>query len=70
MFRAWLLIVWLGSDSNFTLVESFEDHAGCDQRRSQILTSLDSRFTAICTQEMQQRHLLRYQKQDQHKADK
>ena len=70
MFRTWLLIVWIGADSDFTLIDSFKDLGQCNQRRSEIVKTLDGRFTVICTQDMQEKYLLKYQKQEQQASDK
>lgn len=54
MIREWLLIIWLGTTTNFTLQGVYWSHEDCARAREEIITTVKPDFVVICTQDMRE----------------
>ena len=53
MIKEWLLVAWIGTTTNFTLISSHPTHSACDQARAEWLaTNPRSVVTVACTQNL------------------
>lgn len=54
MIREWLLVIWLGTTTNFTLGGVFWSLEQCIQARDETLRTVTSDFQVVCTQDMRE----------------
>lgn len=55
MLREWLLIVWLGTTSNFVLISHHPNWPDCDQERDRLQRQLGpGNFRVECRQDMRE----------------
>lgn len=54
MIKEWLLIIWMGTTTNFTLQGVYWDWKTCDQARSELIKTLDQNFTVACVQDFRE----------------
>lgn len=54
MIREWLLVIWLGTTTNFTLQGVYWSHEDCARARDKIVQTLSQDFVAVCTQDMRE----------------
>ena len=52
--KEWLLVVWLGTSSNFMIHDVFWNREECNRAREALLDTLSSDYTVICTQDMRE----------------
>jgi hypothetical protein len=54
MIREWLLIVWLGTSTNFTIQGVFWNTEDCTKALNDTKQQLGADFVVVCTQNMQE----------------
>ena len=54
MIREWLLVIWIGTTTNFTLQGVYWSQEDCVRARDEIVTRLRSDFVAACVQDMRE----------------
>ena len=54
MIREWLLIVWLGTSTNFTLGGVYWSIDDCVRARQEMSQRLGPDFVVVCTQDMRE----------------
>jgi hypothetical protein len=54
MIREWLLVVWLGTSTNFTLQGVYWSLEDCVRARSKLAATLGADFQVVCTQDMRE----------------
>jgi hypothetical protein len=55
MIKEWLLVAWIGTTTNFTMISSHPTQSACDQARAAWLeANPGSVVTVICTQDMRE----------------
>jgi hypothetical protein len=54
MIREWLLIIWIGTSTNFSLHSVHWSQEECNHARSHLLDNLPQDFVAVCTQDMRE----------------
>lgn len=54
MIREWLLIVWLGTSTNFTLQGVYWSWEECSQARGDLIKNLGADHVVVCTQDMRE----------------
>ena len=54
MIREWLLVVWLGTSSNFSIQGIFWNLEDCQQARQALVQDLGRDFVVVCTQDMRE----------------
>ena len=54
MIREWLLVIWLGTSTNFTLQGVYWSREDCEQSRRQLMSQLNQDFVLVCTQDMRE----------------
>lgn len=54
MIREWLLVVWLGTSTNFTLQGVYWSLEDCGRARDQLTQKLGSGYVIVCTQDMRE----------------
>ena len=54
MIREWLLVVWLGTTTNFTLQGVYWSLEDCARARQDLVSTLPKDFVAVCTQDMRE----------------
>ena len=54
MLKEWLLIVWLGTSTNFTLQGVYWSLEDCARAREKLTQQLSSDFQISCTQDMRE----------------
>lgn len=54
MIREWLLIVWLGTSTNFTLQGVFWSQEECHRARLELAQDLGPEFTMVCVQDLRE----------------
>ena len=54
MIREWLLVVWLGTSTNFTLQGVYWRLEDCAHARTELLKTLGADFTVVCTQDLRE----------------
>lgn len=54
MIREWLLVVWLGTSTNFTLQGVYWSSEDCARARQQLTQEFASTFVIVCTQDMRE----------------
>ena len=53
MLKEWLLVAWIGTTTNFTMISSHPTHTACDRARAQWLEENPrSVVTVACTQNL------------------
>jgi hypothetical protein len=52
--KEWLLVIWLGTSSNFMIRDVFWNWQECDSARRALLPSLSSEYVLVCTQDMRE----------------
>lgn len=52
--KEWLLVIWLGTSSNFMIQDVFWNWEDCNRARLALLQTLSSEFVTICTQDMRE----------------
>lgn len=52
--KEWLLVIWLGTSSNFMIRDVFWNWQECDNAREALSHILSSDYTVICTQHMRE----------------
>jgi hypothetical protein len=54
MIREWLLIVWLGTSTNFSIQGVYWSLEDCARSRHDLSTNLGAEYVVICTQDMRE----------------
>lgn len=54
MIREWLLVVWLGTSTNFTLQGIYWSLEDCARARLELAQTLAPEFVLVCTQDMRE----------------
>jgi hypothetical protein len=54
MIREWLLVVWLGTSTNFTLQGTYWSLEDCARARHELIQQLSGNFVVVCTQDMRE----------------
>jgi hypothetical protein len=54
MIREWLLVVWMGTSTNFTIQGVYWNLEDCARARQALTTTLGPDFVAACTQDMRE----------------
>lgn len=54
MIREWLLVVWLGTSTNFSLQGTYWSLEDCARARQRLVEHLSPDFVVICTQDMRE----------------
>ena len=55
MLKEWLLVAWIGTTTNFTMISSHPTQSACDRARAEWLEANPrSVVTVICTQDMRE----------------
>jgi hypothetical protein len=54
MFKEWLLIVWVGTSSNFTLLEYHPSHPSCKEAMERAKEDFKDPFVVECRQDMRE----------------
>ena len=54
MIREWLLVVWLGTSTNFTLQGIYWSLEDCARARTELAQNLGAEFAVICTQDLRE----------------
>jgi len=54
MIREWLLIVWIGTSTNFSLQGIYWGLEDCARARHELSTKLGADYTVVCTQDMRE----------------
>ena len=54
MIREWLLVVWLGTSTNFSVQGIYWSLEDCARARQQLTQQLTADFVVICTQDMRE----------------
>ena len=54
MIREWLLVVWLGTSTNFSLQGIYWSLEDCARARHDLSTKLDADYVVVCTQDMRE----------------
>lgn len=52
--KEWLLVVWLGTSTNFTVLGYHWSHQECDKQRMVLESQLDHAYVIICTQDLRE----------------
>jgi hypothetical protein len=52
--KEWLLVIWLGTSSNFMIQDVFWNWAECDRARQSLISTLGVEYVVICTQDMRE----------------
>ena len=52
--KEWLLVIWLGTSTNFSINSVYYNLSSCDSARAELAKTLDDRFTLVCTQDMRE----------------
>jgi len=52
--KEWLLVIWLGTSTNFSIHSFYYNLASCDRARTELAKTLDDQFTVVCTQSMRE----------------
>ena len=54
MIREWLLVVWVGTSTNFSLQGIYWNLETCAQAQQQLVQQLGGDFVVVCTQDMRE----------------
>jgi hypothetical protein len=54
MIREWLLVIWLGTSTNFTVHSIHWDQQHCERSRHELISKLGPDFVVVCTQDMRE----------------
>ena len=54
MIREWLLVVWLGTSTNFTVQGIHWSLEECARAREELSKNLGEHYTVVCTQDMRE----------------
>jgi hypothetical protein len=54
MIREWLLVIWLGTSTNFSLQGIYWSLEECNRARLRLQQDLSKDFILVCTQEMRE----------------
>jgi len=54
MIREWLLIIWIGTSTNFSIHSVHWSLEQCELAGSRLSASLDRDFIVVCTQDMRE----------------
>lgn len=54
MLREWLLIVWLGTSTNFTVQGTYWSLSECQQGQKNLIENLGAKFVVVCTQNLKE----------------
>ena len=54
MIREWLLVVWLGTSTNFSLQGAYWSQEECNRARLELARGLAPEFVLVCTQDMRE----------------
>lgn len=54
MLQEWLLIVWLGTSTNFMLYGIYWNFDDCNRARLDLASQVDTNYVLVCTQDMRQ----------------
>jgi hypothetical protein len=52
--KEWLLVIWLGTSSNFMVKDVFWNLEECDRARESLAATLGAEYVVICTQDMRE----------------
>jgi hypothetical protein len=52
--KEWLLVIWLGTSSNFMIQDVFWNRTECDRARKSVASALGTEYVVICTQDMRE----------------
>jgi hypothetical protein len=52
--KEWLLVIWLGTSSNFMIQDVFWNWEECDRARQSLISVLGAEYAVICTQDMRE----------------
>lgn len=52
--KEWLLVIWLGTSSNFMIRDVFWNWEQCNRARQDLLHSLSPEHVVVCTQDMRE----------------
>lgn len=54
MLHEWLLIVWLGTSTNFMLYGIYWNIDDCNRARLDLASQVDKNYVLVCTQDMRE----------------
>jgi hypothetical protein len=55
MIKEWLLVAWIGTTTNFTMISSHPTQSACDRAHAEwLVENPRSVVTVICTQDMRE----------------
>jgi len=52
--KEWLLVIWLGTSSNFMIQDVFWNLQECARARESVTATLGTEYVVICTQDMRE----------------
>jgi hypothetical protein len=52
--KEWLLVIWLGTSSNFMVSDVFWNREQCNRAREALLPTLGTGYVVVCTQDMRE----------------
>jgi hypothetical protein len=52
--KEWLLVIWLGTSTNFSIHSFYYDLGSCNRARAELAKTLDDQFILVCTQDMRE----------------
>ena len=54
MIREWLLVIWLGTSTNFSLHSVHWSLEDCQRARTDLIKTLAPEFVTVCTQDLRE----------------